>query len=74
MPLFALTYLELAAYGLGLGACWAGFLTGAATFYAPVMEALDFCVECGASIEFNCPRCGAITIGSFECQMIALMR
>lgn len=37
----ALTYLELAAYGLGLGACWAGFLTGAATFYAPVMEALQ---------------------------------
>lgn len=37
----ALTYLELAAYGLGLGACWAGFLTGATTFYAPVMEALQ---------------------------------
>lgn len=35
----ALTYLELAAYGLGLGACWAGFLMGGATFYAPVMEA-----------------------------------
>jgi predicted RNA-binding Zn-ribbon protein involved in translation (DUF1610 family) len=34
----------------------------------------DFCVEYDASIEFDCPICGAITIRRFECQMIALMR
>lgn len=37
----ALTYLEIASHGLGLGACWAGFLMMGATFYAPVMEALQ---------------------------------
>jgi len=38
--LIALTYLELAAYSLGLGACWAGFLHFAATSYRPMREAL----------------------------------
>jgi nitroreductase/NAD-dependent dihydropyrimidine dehydrogenase PreA subunit len=37
----ALTYLELAAYFLGLGACWAGFVQAAATFYPPMTEALQ---------------------------------
>lgn len=36
----ALTYLELAAYSLGLGACWAGYFQGAAVFYRPMTEAL----------------------------------
>ena len=36
----AMTYLELAAYGLGLGACWAGYFQAAATLYPPMMEAL----------------------------------
>lgn len=36
----ALTYLELAAYSRGLGACWAGYFNGAATFYRPMQEAL----------------------------------
>jgi nitroreductase/NAD-dependent dihydropyrimidine dehydrogenase PreA subunit len=37
----ALTYLELTAYSLGLGACWAGFFQLCAAFYAPMMEALQ---------------------------------
>jgi nitroreductase len=40
--LIALTYLELAAYSLGLGACWAGFLYFAVTSYRPMREALQF--------------------------------
>ncbi|MGE5373032.1 MAG: nitroreductase family protein [Solirubrobacterales bacterium] len=36
--LIAATYLELAAYGLGLGACWAGYFNVAAGGYPP-MEA-----------------------------------
>jgi nitroreductase/ferredoxin len=38
--IIALTYLELAATALGLGACWAGYFNAAATFYPPMMEAL----------------------------------
>ena len=37
----ALTYLELAAYSLGLGACWAGYMQGAAVLYPPMIEALQ---------------------------------
>jgi nitroreductase/Pyruvate/2-oxoacid:ferredoxin oxidoreductase delta subunit len=36
----ALTYLELAAYGLGLGACWAGYFQAAASSHPPMQEAL----------------------------------
>jgi nitroreductase len=36
----ALTYLELAAYSLGLGACWAGWLQAVAQAHPPVAEAL----------------------------------
>ena len=36
----ALTYLELAAYARGLGACWAGYFNAAAGFYRPMQEAL----------------------------------
>jgi len=36
----ALTYLELAAFSKGLGACWAGFFTRAAAGYPPLREAL----------------------------------
>lgn len=39
--IIALTYLELAAASLGLGTCWAGYFNAAATFYPPMMEALD---------------------------------
>jgi nitroreductase/NAD-dependent dihydropyrimidine dehydrogenase PreA subunit len=38
--IIALTYLELAATGLGLGACWAGYFNAAANFYPPLREAL----------------------------------
>lgn len=37
----ALTYLELAAYSLGIGTCWAGYMQGAAAFYPPMIEALQ---------------------------------
>lgn len=36
----ALTYLELSAYAHGLGACWAGYFTSAATFHKPMQKAL----------------------------------
>ena len=36
----ALTYLELAAYAFGLGACWAGYFKLTAAMYPPMMEAL----------------------------------
>jgi len=38
--IIALTYLELAAYSLGLGACWAGLFYFAAVAYPPMQEAL----------------------------------
>ena len=38
----ALAYLELYAYALGLGTCWAGYFTTAAKFHAPLMEVLAF--------------------------------
>lgn len=38
--LLALSYLDLAANTLGLGACWAGFLDLTASHYPPVLEAL----------------------------------
>lgn len=37
----ALTYLELAAFGMGLGACWAGYLHMAALYYPPMIQALN---------------------------------
>ena len=36
----ALTYMELAALGLGLGCCWAGYFMRAAAGYPPLIEAL----------------------------------
>ncbi|MFZ5597945.1 MAG: nitroreductase family protein [Bacillota bacterium] len=36
----ALTYLELAAYSMGLGACWAGYFGVAAAVFPPLIEAL----------------------------------
>lgn len=36
----ALTYLELAAYSLGLGSCWAGYFRAAAAAFPPMIEAL----------------------------------
>jgi len=35
-----LTYLELAAFSKGLGACWAGYFNRAANLYPPMQEAL----------------------------------
>ncbi len=36
----ALSYLELAAFSQGLGACWAGYFNTAATHWPPMREAL----------------------------------
>ena len=36
----ALTYLELYAYTKGLGTCWAGYLTAAANFHEPLIQAM----------------------------------
>jgi nitroreductase/NAD-dependent dihydropyrimidine dehydrogenase PreA subunit len=36
----ALSYLELAATGMGLGCCWAGFFNAAASSFPPMQEAL----------------------------------
>jgi nitroreductase/NAD-dependent dihydropyrimidine dehydrogenase PreA subunit len=37
----ALTYLELAAPGMGLGCCWAGYFNAAATVFPAMKEALS---------------------------------
>jgi len=37
----SLSYLELAAYSMELGACWAGFFNTAANYYPPLQEALN---------------------------------
>jgi len=37
----AITYLELAAYSLDLGACWAGYFQVACVAYPPLTEALE---------------------------------
>ncbi|MFA5368274.1 MAG: nitroreductase family protein [Dehalococcoidia bacterium] len=39
--LIALSYLELAAYSLGAGACWAGYVEMAAVNYQPLRQALN---------------------------------
>ncbi|MFA5375240.1 MAG: nitroreductase family protein [Dehalococcoidia bacterium] len=39
--IIALAYLELAAYSLGVGACWAGYLEMAAVNYPPLQRALN---------------------------------
>ncbi|MBU1343866.1 MAG: nitroreductase family protein [Proteobacteria bacterium] len=51
----ALTYLELYAHAKGLGTCWAGFFTRAATLYQPLIEYLD--------LPHNHSVCGAIMLG-----------
>ena len=38
--MIAMTYLELAAFSLGLGACWAGYLNFAVNKWPPLKEAL----------------------------------
>ncbi|MCL6611626.1 MAG: nitroreductase family protein [Peptococcaceae bacterium] len=39
--IIALSYLELAAYSFGLGACWAGYFNAAAAVYPPMAQALN---------------------------------
>ena len=39
--IIALAYLELAAYSLGVGACWAGYFEMAAVNYVPLQRALN---------------------------------
>jgi len=51
----ALTYLELYACSMGLGTCWAGFLTAAANMHPPVAEAL--------ALPEGHKLCGGVMIG-----------
>lgn len=49
----ALTYVELASHAIGLGCCWAGFLTIAARQYRPLSEYLGIGEDeylCGAQM------------------------
>jgi nitroreductase/NAD-dependent dihydropyrimidine dehydrogenase PreA subunit len=48
----ALTYLEIAAHGRGIGMCWAGFFTMAAREYKPLRDYLGLTDEnvCGAQM------------------------
>ncbi len=39
--IIALTYLELAAYAMGLGPCWAGYFNRASQSFPPLIRALD---------------------------------
>ncbi len=39
--IIALTYLELAAYAMGLGPCWAGYFMRASQSYPPLLRWLD---------------------------------
>lgn len=54
----ALTYLELSAYSLGLGACWAGFFQMAAILHPPIMESLELPEEhrCLGALMIGYPR------------------
>ncbi len=42
----ALSYLELAAHGVGLGGCWAGYFNTAAITFPPMKEALGLPETC----------------------------
>ena len=49
----ALTYLELAAHSMGVGACWGGFLTMAVRNFAGLREFLEIAEDehvCGAQM------------------------
>ena len=39
--IIALTYLELAAYAMGLGPCWAGYFMRASQSFSPLIRGLD---------------------------------
>jgi len=51
----ALSYLELAATGMSLGTCWAGYFNAAASSFPPLMEALG--------LPEGRQACGAIMVG-----------
>jgi nitroreductase/NAD-dependent dihydropyrimidine dehydrogenase PreA subunit len=54
----ALTYLELAAHGMGLGACWAGYFNSAAVLFPPMKEALGLpeSYQCYGSMMIGYPK------------------
>lgn len=54
----ALTYLELAAHGMGLGACWAGYFNSAAVLFPPMKEALGLpdSDQCYGSMMIGYPK------------------
>ncbi len=56
----ALGYLELAAPTMGLGCCWAGYFSAAATYFPPMKEALSLPQnhQCFGSMVAGCPKFG----------------
>jgi nitroreductase/NAD-dependent dihydropyrimidine dehydrogenase PreA subunit len=54
----ALAYLELAAHGLGLGGCWAGYFHAAAMTFPPMKEALGIpeTSQCFGAMMIGYPR------------------
>ena len=54
----AMAYLELAAPSMGLGCCWAGYFTAAATTFPPMQEALSLPEghECFGSLMVGYPK------------------
>lgn len=54
----ALSYVELAATGLGLGSCWAGYFNAAANSYPPLRQALNLpgSQQCLGAMMVGVPR------------------
>jgi len=54
----ALSYLELAATGLGLGTCWAGYVNAAVNSYPPLRQALNLAEtqQCFGAMMVGFPR------------------
>lgn len=55
----ALSYLELAATGLGLGTCWAGYFNAAVNSFPPLRHALNLPAsqQCFGAMMVGVPRC-----------------
>ncbi|HEY9160889.1 MAG TPA: nitroreductase family protein [Desulfomonilia bacterium] len=62
----ALAYLELAAHGMGLGACWAGYFNAAAMTFPPMKKALCLPESCQSfgSMMIGYPRFDYVRIPS----------
>jgi nitroreductase len=56
--IIALTYFDLAAPSFGIGTCWAGFLSIAASSYEPLVQALALPPgrKCAFGLMFGYPQ------------------